>query len=692
MKKFRLILWMQLLMLPLIVFSSFSGCEKEDEDGFIDVPSKDDNSDFSEDSIPPQPQAGYCQIPAELLGEWDDGIVTSDKHYFVVKADSTIDGYVCYMNDSINSTKGMAVYLDKDFNATKFLFSEGVFLIERNLNDRSAYLCFIDSTGNIVMEKEVELSDETRNIVPLATRSVSDLITKSIGGFEKGYDYLGKLGTLGDFVSGDWDGVKDGLRTDLAAGAIGGIVGGLPGAIAGVLISEFFRNLQNMGNGYHDEAVKLLLGSSKAEIVSIERLGIYTYLVKVGVSNLATRPFGKVTNKQIDVKVGLYVRENFNTVNDKYKTMETEKYFITSDEVVEFTVEVDKANGIYFAAPVLMPYKTMELKGYSRYGEVEKLEGDVFDLKEIKPGNCNKNAESGDYNFNVEASASILCPDDVTSWGVDLFVWRLTASMSEVNSKKVGTIDYPLSSSAYTLKYEGQLPESFLDKDDRLFNMRAVPFAMTEKGERVEGKPKTFTVKVSGESCPDANHVHAIDLGLSVKWACHNVGASSPEGYGGYYAWGETEEKSNYTYKTYKYWSDRDGDGYDDYGEYQNIGSNISGTQYDVARVKWGGSWRMPTKDEIKELVNNCTWKWTTQNGINGQLVTGPNGNSIFLPAAGYRYGTDLDAAGSGGYYWSASPYSSSDNAYYLYFDSDYYYWYYYYNRYLGHSVRPVSE
>ena len=166
-----------------------------------------------------------------------------------------------------------------------------------------------------------------------------------------------------------------------------------------------------MGNGYHDEAVKLLLGSSKTEIVSIKRLGIYTYLVKVGVSNLATRPFGKVTNKQIDVKVGLYVRENFNTVNDKYKTLETEKYFITSDGVVEFTVEVGKANGIYFAAPVLVPYKTMELKGYARYGEVEKMEGDVFDLKDINSGNCSKNTESSGYKFNVEVGASMLCPE-----------------------------------------------------------------------------------------------------------------------------------------------------------------------------------------------------------------------------------------------------------------------------------------
>lgn len=401
---------------------------------------------------------------------------------------------------------------------------------------------------------------------------------------------------------------------------------------------------------------------------------------------MVTRPFGKVTNKQIDVKVGLYVRENFNTVNDKYKTLETEKYFITSDGVVEFTVEVGKANGIYFAAPVLVPYKTMELKGYARYGEVEKMEGDVFDLKDINSGNCSKNTESSDYKFNVEVGASMLCPDDVSSWGVDLFVWRYTASMNDINSRKVGTIDYPLSSSAYTLKFDGQLPESYLDKENKQFNMRAVPFAMTNKGERVEGKPKTFVVKLSGESCSDANHVHAVDLGLSVKWACCNVGASVPEGYGGYYAWGETEEKCLYNLKDYKYYNNSTGD-------YEYIGSNISGTQYDVAHVKWGGSWRMPTFSEILELVDKCSMKWTTYNGVNGRLVTGPNGNSIFLPAAGRRYGTDFYGRGSRGFYWSATLIENrSDYAYDLYFYSGYSFWGGGNGRFYGFTVRPVTE
>ena len=190
--------------------------------------------------------------------------------------------------------------------------------------------------------------------------------------------------------------------------------------------------------------------------------------------------------------------------------------------------------------------------------------------------------------------------------------------------------------------------------------------------------------------------MEAVDLGLSVKWASCNVGASSPEGYGGYYAWGETEEKSDYDWDTYKYYlGDLDGDGIPyDFDEYANIGSNISGTQYDVAHVKWGGSWRMPTLGEISELVNKCSWKWTSLNGVNGQLVTGPNGNSIFLPAAGHRYGSDFYSRGSYGYYWSAAlrREDGSNNAYYLDFGCGDSYWNDNCYRDFGHTVRPVTE
>lgn len=142
--------------------------------------------------------------------------------------------------------------------------------------------------------------------------------------------------------------------------------------------------------------------------------------------------------------------------------------------------------------------------------------------------------------------------------------------------------------------------------------------------------------------CPDNNHPHAIDLGLpsGTKWCCMNVGATSPEEYGGYYAWGETSEKSVYNYNTYSYFNGSDID--------------IAGTSYDVAHVRMGGSWRMPSFAQQQELMSNCTQTYTQQNGVYGILVTGNNGGQLFLPAAGYRSHSSLYYAGSRGNYWSS--------------------------------------
>ncbi|MBR5146379.1 MAG: hypothetical protein IKW54_01980, partial [Bacteroidales bacterium] len=105
----------------------------------------------------------------------------------------------------------------------------------------------------------------------------------------------------------------------------------------------------------------------------------------------------------------------------------------------------------------------------------------------------------------------------------------------------------------------------------------------------------------------------------------------------------------------------------------------------------WGGNWRMPTKDELNELRTNCTWTWTTQNGVNGYKVEGLNGNHVFFPAAGYRYGSSLDYAVSCGGYWSSTPCDNYYYAYYLYFDSSNHRMLNF-GRYNGQSVRPVLE
>lgn len=189
--------------------------------------------------------------------------------------------------------------------------------------------------------------------------------------------------------------------------------------------------------------------------------------------------------------------------------------------------------------------------------------------------------------------------------------------------------------------------------------------------------------------------VETVDLGLSVKWASCNVGATKPEEYGDYFAWCETSPKDEYTEETYKYvkitvTKDDLGEQITKY-EWTDPG-DISGTQYDAASVNWGGSWRMPTKTEMVELYNNCTWTWTSLNGVNGMEVTGPNGNSIFLPAAGGRDGSSSVYVGSHGGYWSSTPAEEGgDDAYNLIFNSDYRE-FDTHDRYPGLSVRPVLE
>ena len=178
-----------------------------------------------------------------------------------------------------------------------------------------------------------------------------------------------------------------------------------------------------------------------------------------------------------------------------------------------------------------------------------------------------------------------------------------------------------------------------------------------------------------------------VDLGLSVKWATCNIGAEKPEDYGDYFAWGETTPKSDYCEETYEHCVKNFF-----FSRYVDLGKNISDSEYDVARVNWGGSWRMPIRTELEELKDKCTWKWTTQDGHDGYKVTGPNGNSIFLPAAAACYGTEIGNRGSYGDYWSATlGEGGSGRAYNFYFRNGHWDWNNDY-RYYGRTIRPVTD
>lgn len=180
-----------------------------------------------------------------------------------------------------------------------------------------------------------------------------------------------------------------------------------------------------------------------------------------------------------------------------------------------------------------------------------------------------------------------------------------------------------------------------------------------------------------------------VDLGLlsGTLWATTNVGSSTVEGYGDYYAWGETDTKSNYSQNTYKF-----GTSSSNLTKYNSTdGLSTLELEDDVAHVLWGGDWHMPTETQMNELINNCTWTWDTIDKINGYTVSG-NGNSIFLPAAGYRYNTNLYVVGTLGQYWSSSILRNvASDANLLHFNSSGYRLSNN-NRYFGLTIRPVIE
>ncbi|MBQ6191656.1 MAG: Ig-like domain-containing protein [Bacteroidaceae bacterium] len=289
----------------------------------------------------------------------------------------------------------------------------------------------------------------------------------------------------------------------------------------------------------------------------------------------------------------------------------------------------------------------------------------------------------------------------------------LSDSSVAVNRESTTTVSITSGFGNYTvLSSNESIATAIVDDDAITITGLAVGTAIITVTDTQTHQTATVEVKVLS-ICPDGNHPHVIDLGLpsGTLWATCNIGANSPEEYGDYFAWGETEPKDEYNWSTYKWMNagqssrsqinkytfadgQTDACWYDGNGNFIGDNKKELDSEDDAATANWGSDWQMPNVDQIEELINSeyTTTEWTTQGGVNGRLITSKsNGNSIFLPAAGYRVGSYLLDAGLRGYYWSRSlDTHCSDDAYYLYFSSGYWDWDYYSSRDCGRSVRPV--
>ena len=300
--------------------------------------------------------------------------------------------------------------------------------------------------------------------------------------------------------------------------------------------------------------------------------------------------------------------------------------------------------------------------------------------------------------FGCTSLASIDIPDSVISIASDAFFScsGLSSIVIPASVTSIGSFAFQYCSGLASITVLASTPPSLGQaafsetKNCPIYvpagSVNAYKSAWSEYADRIQAIPDTH---------------EAVDLGLpsGVKWATCNVGASSPEEYGDYFAWGETEAKPDYLWSTYR-WCNGSETTLTKYNTKSNYGTVDNKTVLDLsddaARANWGGSWRMPTDAEWTELRNNCTWTWTTQNGVNGYRVTskktGYTDKSIFLPAASERSGTNLTGVGTYGYYWSSSMGAINPlDVWLVYFISGSIRRGFYYRE-VGCSVRPVSE
>ena len=250
-------------------------------------------------------------------------------------------------------------------------------------------------------------------------------------------------------------------------------------------------------------------------------------------------------------------------------------------------------------------------------------------------------------------------------------------------------------------------------KDGKIVAQTTTPVDSIVMSVKPTPAPKSQVLNEGGVGGTAPTAAQAIDMGLSVKWAPWNVGASKAEENGAYFAWGEINTKETYDWGTY-YWMAEGKSDLTNINKYQIADGQFSADWYakdqfigdgkstlesedDAATANWGSGWRMPTMAELKELMNedNCTWTWVenyNDSDLNGyEVKSKTTAGLLFLPAAGDRWGSYLYGAGYYGLYWSSELYSGHANyARYLYFDSSCRYSDYYY-RFGGFSVRAVA-
>lgn len=637
----------KILSTVFIVLSMLAVVCCGDDEQDVTIPNKEEQNNSQNTGQEDEVKQNLFRIPKEDINEWDAGILYNDSIYIVLKERTDSTDRRVYFNKITNKTEdGVLITLDNEDYVTECITKDSLYWVTRNGMVLNVYS--VDRTAT--KPQTLYSSNDTRAIGV----SLLDDIANCTSTYSN----------IKDVIRGNWGGLIGGAILDASLKYLSG------GTVAnGIGITKF---VFDFFNDKSDDKMRFYYGSCDVKISPIVNYTDAVYKLNVQITGASTLP--KVLPSEIKEWIVNY--NIFENTNGTHRNIKQDR--ILNDGSFDITLS-QLSEGTHTFNSQLLPH---EVRGNSCSMFVlgSKPSYSISNIKQTRSAET----VTIDFDFSYSPKKS----SEIEYQGMELHeqnCGRSIATLGVNETERHITQTFDVSA----LRKDGN--ELYID-------ISVLYYFVTSHGSRqtyyVELKP--YSIKVTASfSCPDSHHPHAIDLGLpsGTKWACCNVGATTPEGYGGYYAWGETSEKSVYNEVTYQYCTgvDTDGDGwYDKNWSYQDIGTDIAGTSYDVAHVRMGGPWRMPSHEQQMELMDYCTRSWTQQNGVNGILVKGKNGGQLFLPAAGCRYYSDLYYVGSYGYYWSSSLYPSYSNyAYDLYFYSSLWFWAGDY-RGSGRSVRAV--
>lgn len=313
---------------------------------------------------------GFCQIPSDKLDGWDAGVILSSDYFVLRKINQETNQSYCYIGKLYSSEVGLLFYFNSQNEITCVSSLNGVLNISKDENGNSL-MYLIDKDGAISSLDEMsENASNARSLYKQASRSIVGDIFEAITGLDVASTWYGRYNTFRDLISGNWGGAAIGIFSDIA----GTLFGNITGPIGGLLVGGCFDRLDNARKDLEDKSVKMLLGDASAEITEIKRTGFKSYSFTVDVKKLETRPYGKVMNKQTDVKVGLFLRETFSTVNRDYNSLTTEFQQISENGKLTFDVNSLNVGSTYYVVPAIIPvYKTYEHKNNTRYGKTKSF-------------------------------------------------------------------------------------------------------------------------------------------------------------------------------------------------------------------------------------------------------------------------------------------------------------------------------